>query len=165
MSDILCIYYSRTGHTRRAIKEIAAALDAEVAAVSDERNRSGWRGYVRSGLDAMRRSSRPLRPIRTERPIDEYPLIIVGTPVWAGRCASPIRAFLKRHGMEAEQLAYVLTRDGSRRYEEVYEQMDLYTEKGHLFAVSLKPGSEGYTFWRDQFIGDVQRYMEQNHAK
>ena len=29
MSDILCIYYSRTGHTRRAVKEIAEALDAD----------------------------------------------------------------------------------------------------------------------------------------
>ena len=30
MSDILCIYYSRTGHTRRAVKEIAEALGAEI---------------------------------------------------------------------------------------------------------------------------------------
>ena len=29
MSDILCIYYSRTGNTRKAMGEIAAALDAE----------------------------------------------------------------------------------------------------------------------------------------
>ena len=33
MSDILCIYYSRTGHTRRAVKEIAEALGALTAAV------------------------------------------------------------------------------------------------------------------------------------
>ena len=31
MSDILCIYYSRTGHTRRAMEEVADALGAEVA--------------------------------------------------------------------------------------------------------------------------------------
>ena len=29
MSDILCIYYSRTGNTRRAVKEIAEALEAD----------------------------------------------------------------------------------------------------------------------------------------
>ena len=33
MSDILCIYYSRTGHTRRAVKEIAEALGAEITAI------------------------------------------------------------------------------------------------------------------------------------
>ena len=31
MHDILCIYYSRSGNTRAAAEEIAAALDAELA--------------------------------------------------------------------------------------------------------------------------------------
>lgn len=44
MSDILCIYYSRTGHTRRAVKEIAEALGAEITAITDDCDRSGWRG-------------------------------------------------------------------------------------------------------------------------
>ena len=30
MSDILCVYYSRTGRTEKAMKEIAQALDAEL---------------------------------------------------------------------------------------------------------------------------------------
>ena len=53
MSDILCIYYSRTGNTRRAVKEIAEALDAEIVAITDGRDRSGWKGYLRSGMDAL----------------------------------------------------------------------------------------------------------------
>ena len=50
MSDILCIYYSRTGNTRRAVEEIAGALDAEVVAITDDRDRSGWKGYLRLSL-------------------------------------------------------------------------------------------------------------------
>lgn len=44
MSDILCIYYSRTGHTRRAVKEIAEALDAEIVAITDGRDRQRLEG-------------------------------------------------------------------------------------------------------------------------
>ena len=62
MSDILCIYYSRTGHTRRAVKEIAEALGAEITAITDDCDRSGWRGYMRCGMDAMKTSTRPLQP-------------------------------------------------------------------------------------------------------
>ena len=164
MSDILCLYYSRTGNTRRAIKEIATALDAEVVAISDEQDRDGWRGYIHCGMDAMRKSTHPLRPFETEKPIEDYKLVIVGTPVWAGRCASPIRGLLNRRGLEMHKVAYVLTRSGNRRCEAVYAQMDLYTKEKHLFEVSLKPKSEGYNFWRDQFVGDIQRYMEQNDA-
>ena len=60
MSDILCIYYSRTGHTRRAMEEVADALGAEVTAITDDRDRNGWRGYIRCGMDAMKTSTRPL---------------------------------------------------------------------------------------------------------
>ena len=56
MSDILCIYYSRTGNTKKAMEEIAAALDAELAELRDNADRSGWRGWLRCGLDAMRKA-------------------------------------------------------------------------------------------------------------
>lgn len=161
MSDILCIYYSRTGHTRRAVKEIAEALGAEITAITDDCDRSGWRGYMRCGMDAMKTSTRPLQPFETEKPLGAYKLVIVGSPVWAGRCASPIRALLKRRGLEMENVAYVVTRSTTQRSEEVYEQMDLYTAAPHVAAVSLWPGSEGYEFWRSDFVQNVRRLLEQ----
>ena len=58
MRDILCMYYSRTGATRQAMTEIAQALDAELVELTDGVDRSGARGYLRSGMDAMRRATR-----------------------------------------------------------------------------------------------------------
>ena len=161
MSDILCIYYSRTGHTRRAIKAIAEDLSAEIVAISDEEERDGWRGYLRCGMDAMRTSTRPLRPFETAQPLDRYKLIIVGSPVWGGRMAAPVRALLKRRGLEMKNVDYVVTRSSSQRSEEVYEQMDLYTAAPHVAAVSLRPDSEGYEFWRGDFVQNVRRLLEQ----
>ena len=160
MSDILCIYYSRTGNTRRAVKAIAADLGAEIVAISDEEKRGGWRGYIRCGMDAMKTSTRPLLPFQTEKPLSEYRLVIIGSPVWAGRCASPIRALLKRRGLEMENVAYVVTRSTTQRSEEVYDQMDMYTGQAHRLAVSLRPDSEGYEFWRNDFIQNVRRLLE-----
>ena len=163
MSDVLCIYYSRSGHTRRAVKEIAEALDAEIVAISDERDRSGWKGYLRSGMDAMKTSTKPLRPFETAKPLEEYKLVIVGSPVWAGRMASPIRSLLKRRGLELHRVAYVVTRSSTQRSEEVYDQMDMYTGSAHKLAVSLRPGSEGYEFWRNDFIQNVRRWLDEQH--
>ena len=59
MSDILCIYYSRTGNTKKAMEEIAAALDAELAELRDNADRSGWRGWLRCGLDACAKTPAP----------------------------------------------------------------------------------------------------------
>ena len=117
-------------------------------------------GNLRSGMDAMKLSTKPLNPFETARPLEEYKLVIVGSPVWAGRCASPIRALLKRRGLEMENVAYVVTRSTTQRSEEVYDQMDMYTGQAHRLAVSLRPDSEGYEFWRNDFIQNVRRLLE-----
>ena len=152
MHDVLCIYYSNTGNTQLAMAQIADELDAELVEITDGVERSGFWGNVKAGMAAMRRSTHPLEPFHTERPIEEYRLVIVGTPVWAGRCSSPIRGLLKRRGLEMSRVGYVLTRSSDKRYEEIFTQMDLYTAEPHLMGVSLRPGDTGYHFWRDQFI-------------
>ena len=92
MRDVLCIYYSRTGNTKRVMETIAKEMDAELLALTDGVERSGLRGWLRSGMDAMKLSTKPLNPFETARPLEEYRLVIVGSPVWAGRMASPIRS-------------------------------------------------------------------------
>ena len=56
-NNILCVYYSRTGNTKRAMEEIAHALNAELVELRDGVDRGGWRGWLRCGRDAVRRST------------------------------------------------------------------------------------------------------------
>ena len=106
------------------MEEIAAALDAELAELRDNADRSGWRGWLRCGLDAMRKDTRPVAPLETARPLGDYRLVILGTPVWAGRSSAVMRSFLKDRGGEIRNAAYVLTRSSGSQYQEVYRQMD-----------------------------------------
>lgn len=115
MRDVLCIYYSRTGNTKRVMETIAKEMDAELLALTDGVERSGLRGWLRSGMDAMRKDCPDVLPFETERKLENYRLVIVGTPVWAGRCSSVVRSFLKQHGKELDRVAYVLTRAASTR--------------------------------------------------
>ena len=92
MSDILCIYYSRTGNTKKAMEEIAEALDAELLELRDGVDRGGLRGWIRCGRDAMRRTTEPLLSFQTGQGLPKYRLVILGTPVWAGRCSAVMRA-------------------------------------------------------------------------
>ena len=72
--------------------------------------------------------------------------MIVGSPVWAGRMASPIRSLLKRRGLELHRVAYVVTRSTEQRSEEVYDQMRfLYRGASGCSAVSLPPGQRRAT--------------------
>ena len=58
-------------------------------------------------------------------------------------------------------MAYVITRQHKKNmYEEVFEQMDLYTAHPRLCAVSLRGGDVGEPFWREEFIKEVRRNLE-----
>ena len=159
MNDILCIYYSRTGNTKKAMEEIASALDAELVELRDGVERSGWKGWIRCGLDSMRKTIPPILPVETARPLADYRLVILGTPVWAGRCSSVVRAFLKEHGSEVKHAAYVLTRSSESKYQEIYRQMDLYVPAGHEAEVSLRSGDVGVAFWQEEFLRRVREFL------
>ena len=159
MSDILCLYYSRSGNTRQTMAEIAEALEAELVEFTDGVDRQGRKGYFRSGLDAMRRSTHPLEKFETAKPLEEYRLVILGSPVWAGRCASPVRGLLKRRGQELSRVAYVLTRGSEHRSEDIYRQMDQYTGKPHQAATSLRVGHVGHTFWQEEFLRQIRELL------
>ena len=149
---VLCIYYSRTGYTERVMREIAGALDCEIIGIRDRVSRRGALGWLRCGLDAMRKKTAAVSRVVPASPLWEYHLVILGTPVWAGRCSSVMRGFLKRRGYELPDVAYVITHGSAEPYRDVFDQMDLYLKKPHAIDVSLQPGSTGYVFWRDQFI-------------
>lgn len=160
MSDILCLYYSRTGKTKQAMEEIALALDAEIVGIQDEINRAGTMGFLMSGLDAVRKNTHRLKRFETDKPLNEYRLVILGTPVWAGRCSAVMRGFLKRRGQELPDTAYVVTRSSDQRNEDVFRQMDLYTAKPRVLDVSLRSKAVGYHFWLNEFVKSVQKYLE-----
>ena len=159
---ILCVYYSRTGKTRDSMAAIAQALNAELVEITDGVKRRGLIGFFRSGMDAVRKSTRFLEPYETKYPIEDYDLVIVGTPVWAGRCSSIAREFLKKNGKRCKKIAYVITRSAeNERYESVFDQMDLYTETPRICAVSLRGGDVGEAFWREEFLKDLQRALDE----
>ena len=160
LSDVLCIYYSRTGNTKKAMEEVASELGAELTELHDTADRGGWRGFLRCGMDAVRKGLEPVSHFETERPLREYRLVIIGTPVWAGRCSSVVRSFLKDYGGSLRWTAYVLTRGGENRHEEVYEQMDRYVPSPHAAAVSLRSDSVGYHFWQEEFLRTVRALLE-----
>lgn len=72
-----------------AVKEIAEALGAEITAITDDCDRSGWRGYMRCGMDAMKTSTRPLQPFETEKPLGAYKLVIVAARCGRGGAPAP----------------------------------------------------------------------------
>ena len=65
MPYILCVYYSRTGHTEKLVREIAQELKCECVKLDDGVDRSGLTGWLRSGMQAMARQVPDVGEIKT----------------------------------------------------------------------------------------------------
>lgn len=85
------VYYSRTGATRLLAEALAARMVAELDEITCARYPLGLWGYLTAGRDSWRKE-RPA--ISVEMDDDAVDCLLVGTPVWSGQPAAPVRSFL-----------------------------------------------------------------------
>jgi flavodoxin len=107
----LVVFYSRTGTTKRVGEAIAQKLNAEMEEIKDTIDRSGAKGYLISGRDAMRRKLTQLEPFKSN--LNDYDLIIIGTPVWGWNMSAPVRTFITEQKDNLKKVALFCTLGGS----------------------------------------------------
>ena len=110
MSNTLVVYYSLTGHTRQIAEAIAAAHDADLEVIEDTFNRDTGLGRPRSAVEGLLGLRSSITPPKHDP--SEYDLVVVGTPVWAARLSSPVRAYLSQQRASLERVAFFCTQGG-----------------------------------------------------
>ena len=108
---VLVVFYSRTGTTRELARAIRDELGCEIERIADKRRRAGLLGYLRSGFDAALRRTTTLHPMNTDP--GDFDLVLVGTPVWNGSVATPIRTYLATNRDRIRRVAFFCTYGGS----------------------------------------------------
>lgn len=106
----LIIYYSRSGTTAHVSQALARRLVADEVEIQDKRAH-GRVSVWRAALDRLLNTLPPIAPIAAR--LDSYDLIVLGTPVWGGRAAAPMRRFLKDYGPSLPAVAFFCTMGGS----------------------------------------------------
>jgi flavodoxin len=108
----LVIYYTRTGNAGFAAEAVAAELGADVEEVIDLKKRSGLGGWLSGGKDASQGKDTEIAPPK-KAPAD-YDLIVVGTPIWAGKPTPAIRTYLKKNDLSGKKVAAFFTQGGKK---------------------------------------------------
>lgn len=138
MSSTLCVYCTRTNHTKRIMESIAAELGADLAVITDGVNRSGMLGYVNAAFIAMRKRLPDILAVNAPRPIHEYDTIILGAPIWAETVCPLAKAFLKRYApLIHGKVFYVVTHMADNPYEEQVQKLDSILGKPHIAHMSV----------------------------
>jgi flavodoxin len=105
----LVVYYSLTGNTAGVARDIAglARADIEVLRDFDREPPLGFFGYLKAAMDALR--GKPARLGSVACDPRKYALVVIGTPVWVGRMAPAIRAYLERFKADLPHVAFFVT--------------------------------------------------------
>lgn len=156
--NVAVAYYSRSGHSEAAAREIARIFRAPIARIDADYPRS-FRGQAKAASDA---TARVLPPIRVEL-IDltrTHRLFLV-SPTWMFRPATPLWAYLEQAQLRGKEVVLVTT--GNSRFEQ--SETDAFAKRvesrggrliHHLFL------HRGRIFWqrtREELLNEVRAKM------
>ncbi|MBA4805494.1 MAG: hypothetical protein H2038_12670 [Brevundimonas sp.] len=102
MADVLVTWYSRSGSTERVARALAGRLGADARPIVSSASYAGAGGFARGIWESLRRRA---PDIRIDVDPGAYRLVVVGGPIWAGKPATPLRAFLRRYGPRTRSVA------------------------------------------------------------
>ncbi|MDR0410880.1 MAG: flavodoxin [Treponema sp.] len=102
---ILTIYYSYDGNSAliAELLKMSANADTFRLEVENEKRHKGFLKYLFGGLQAVGRKKPALKPFTVN--LDEYELIIIGGPVWAGSPAPALASFLTKYPLKSRKTA------------------------------------------------------------
>ncbi|MDR1617761.1 MAG: flavodoxin [Treponema sp.] len=111
----LIVYYSYDGNCALVAERLAAALGADTLRLetAEDKRRSGLAKYVWGGKMVLSRTNPALKPY-TVKP-EDYDLIVVGFPVWAGSPAPPLLSFLSETKISGRKIALFCCHGGGKR--------------------------------------------------
>ena len=131
----LVAFYSRTGITKKVAEIIADSLKCDTEEIFTTKNRSGPIGYLICGKEAMEKKPAGIKP--TKKKLDEYDLVIAGTPIWGWNMSSPVRAYLELNNKDFRKLAFFCTQGGSGA-ERAFKDMEEVCKKKPVATLMLK---------------------------
>jgi len=131
MKKILVVYYSRTGHTKKIAEEISKNLNADIDEIIDKKKRKGFIRFLSAGREALRGN---LTEIEFNKKTEDYDLVVIGTPTWAGTIPPAIRTYLSKN--KPKNIAFFCTH-GSETEGKVFEELEKLSNKP-LATLSLR---------------------------
>lgn len=104
----LTVYYSWTGNTEAVAGQIQQLAGGDLLKLEEEKPREiSKKAFVSAAFSALFGRKSRLKPLNVS--LEEYDAIFLGTPVWAGRPAPAVNAFLKNADLSNKKVVLFLT--------------------------------------------------------
>jgi flavodoxin len=108
------VYYSYDGSSVLAAEALKGPLQADVFRIEtqDEKRRGGLAKYIWGGRQVFSHAKPALKPLALKP--EDYDLIVIGGPVWAGSPAPALVSWLDAAKLTGKKVALFLCHQGGR---------------------------------------------------
>lgn len=127
------IYYSLEGNTKYAAEKIAANLGAELIQITPAKEYPTGKvsKYFWGGKSATFGESPKLEAYDFDQ--NQYDMVILGTPIWAGTFAPPLRTFIRENELMEKKVALFACCSGGTT-EKCFEQLKKETGNSDVLS-------------------------------
>lgn len=108
MKDVLIVYYTRTGNSRKLAEEISIKLHGVKDQIISEVKYKGISGFIKGGFRTIRKKE---DDIKYEENPEDYKVVVVISPIWASSIPPAVRRYIKTNIDKMKYYAFII--DGS----------------------------------------------------
>ena len=130
----LVVFYSMIGMTKEIAVHISEELDCDIEEIFDVKTRKGIFGFIKSGFESVFRIMPKIK--KAELNPEKYDLTIIGTPIWAGNMASPVRAYIFQNNENIDKVAFFCTMQGNDD-KKTFLEMEIVSDNKPLACLAL----------------------------
>jgi len=122
----IVIYYSRTNNTKTVSEILAKTLGSDLRPLVDKNSRKGPLGYMSAGISSV--TAKRAKLIDPDYDVSAYDLILIGTPVWAGRPTPAVLTLFDNIDLKGKKVVVFCTK-ASPETDETLNIMAGYVKK------------------------------------
>ena len=107
----LVVVFSRSGHTEAIAAVLADELKADMIKLEDAEKVSAFKCYILGASAARKGKAWPIKPVDVK--LSSYNRIFVGAPIWWGRTAPEMNAFVEQNDFTGKEVIVFVSLGGN----------------------------------------------------
>lgn len=162
MSKTIVVYYSFEGSTKSVAELLAQHLNADSLEIKPvkELKSKGFSKFILGGFQVMIGKKPKLKPLNKN--LDDYDIVLVGSPIWAGTYTPPIKSLLEGNYIEGKKVAYFYTHQGGHnkavaKAKPVIEEKNIFIGAKDFMnpKKDVEASSRDAKSWTDKIISNI----------
>lgn len=160
--NVLIVYYSRTGTTRKIAEQLKTSLNGDIDEIKDVQSRAGIIGWLKAGRDSISKNLTRIKDIDLNP--SDYDIVIVGSPTWNGAASTPIRTYLTEYKERLQNVAIFST--GDAKEPKALEEMETLIGGKAIAKLHLIKKEEVETGeYQSKFEDFIQKIKKLNRSR